>query len=80
MSIQITGTVEKIAKRDIYRLVIKTTTSNAIADFTDHPATKLKKGSTVSIAGTLTSQGRDTLVLADCSIAETVAEGRVENK
>ncbi len=67
----VTGTVEKIAKRDLYRLVVKTASGNVIADFTDQPAAKLKKGSTVSVSGTFKSQGRDTMVLADCSIDET---------
>jgi len=71
MSIQITGEIQKIAKRDRYRLVVRTTSGSVIADFTDQPAAKLKKGSTVTVAGTFKSQGRDTLVLADCSIAET---------
>lgn len=78
-TIEITGTVSKIAKRDdLLRLVVETNSNgrqmSVIANFDDGARTeierfKIKKGSAVSLTGLFQSAGTNTTVLSKCYLS-----------
>lgn len=68
-TVAVSGVVEKVTRRDGFRLVIASDSRGVIADFTADPGVRLRKGATVSLVGRFKSQGWATLCLTDCVLS-----------